>query len=702
MKLTTMSYEVTDDGIAIVTIDVKDRPMNILTPELHQDVGRVAEQLALDDKAIGAVIQSAKPAFVAGGDLKRLVGLYDLNQSPEEAYLQSRTFTEALRKLETCGKAVACAINGAALGGGLELALACHYRVVIDDPEIPLGLPETGVGLIPGAGGTQRLPRLIGIKEAAALILSGKHISPQQALKLGMVDKLVDEEQLLSEAKRWVLEEARSEQAWDRRGFQIPGGATLNNPKIAKLYQDLTTQVAVETRYNYPAPIAALKSIFNGTTVSSFDTALKIETREFSKLTRDPVARNMTRTLFLNKGIADRLDKRPDGIDKFKTEHIAILGDSSKSDSLAYACAIAGIDVTITGNNNSQAAIAYAQKQLEQRIDSGLTTREKADAILSRIGSDDDDADLKQFELLVITNKIDSITLSEWLTAIDNSTIIAVDTSQIPLADVIKIAALAEQVVGWHIKHPAERAQAIEIILNENTSDETLARVLDFTQQLRLTPVLQKDHLALFSQACIIAYLEEGLQLLHEGVNPVLIENAARDAGMPKGPLALIDKMSLSQVLQSVKENSSASKILQSMIEDHGRTGMTEGKGFYEYSDDNGKMIWQQLTQHFSPQTQQVDVEMVKQRLLCIQSLKAASYLEAGLIDTVDADIASVLIWGFPSYTGGVLSYIDTMEISNFIKHCEQLADQYGEQYKASEWLYKKAKENDRVYAKVA
>ena len=705
MNLTTLRYEITDEGIAIITIDVKDRPMNILTPDLHQDIAKVAEFLAKDNKAIGAVIQSAKPAFVAGGDLKRLVGMYDLNRSPEEAYLQSRLFTEALRKLETCGKPVACAINGAALGGGLELALACHYRVVIDDAKIPLGLPETSVGLMPGAGGTQRLPRLIGIKEAAALILSGKHISPQQALKLGMIDKLVDAEQLLNEAKRWVLEEGSSDQPWDRRGFQIPGGASLNNPKIGKLYQDLTLQVSVKTRHNYPAPIAALKSIFNGTTVSSIDAALKIETREFSKLTRGVVARNMIRTLFLNKGIADRLDKRPQGIDKFKVSRLAILGDSLHSQSIAYACAIASIEVIIfgeTSGNNAQPLLTYANEQLEQRINSGKTTQEKADTILSRIKLDSDGKILTQVDVIIITAKIDAKTLSEQLATISDSTIIAVDTTRLPLADVRAIAPDPKRVIGWHLNHPADLTQAAEVIVDENISDETLARVLDLTQQLRKTPVIQKDHSALFSHACIIAYLEEGLQMLCEGVNPALIENAARDAGMPQGPLALIDEISLSHVYHSVKEKSTARKVLQIMLEEHGRSGTAAGAGFYDYSDDKGKMIWPQLTDHFVTQARQADVEQLQQRLLSVQSLIAASYWEANLIDVVDADIASVLIWGFPSYSGGVLSYIDTLGISGFIKQCEQLAIQYGEQFKVSDWLYEKAKISDRIYTKVA
>lgn len=705
MNLTNLSYQLAENGIAIITIDVKDRPMNILTPELHQDVANIAEQLRLDDKAIGAVIQSGKSTFVAGGDLKRIVGLYDLNRTAEQAYLQSRTFTEALRKLETCGKAVACAINGTALGGGLELALACHYRVVVNNPKLLLGLPETSVGLMPGAGGTQRLPRLIGIKEAAELILSGRHIGPQRALELGIVNQLVDAEHLLSEAMRWILEEGDAVQAWDKKGFQIPGGSTLNNPKIAKLCQDLTTQVAVTTRYNFPAPIAVLKTIINGTSVSSFDTALKIETREFSKLTRGAVARNMMRTLFLNKGNADRLDKRPGKIDKIKINQLAILGDSSESSSLAMICATAGINVTAiseTRDKDDKSLFTAVKELLDQRIESGRMVSEKADTILSHIKTNNNLDVLAQLDVLMINTRVDAKILSKHLANISDITIITVDTSKLSLTEVSAIVTDSKRVVGWHINYPADRIQAVEIVMSKNTSEETLAHVLDFTHQLRKTPLIQQEHATPFSQACITAFLEEALQMLSDGVNPILIENAARDVGMPQGPLELIDELSLAKVLKFVKEKSIAAKVLRSMLEQHGRKGMFEGTGFYNYSGDKGKRIWQKLSEQFVMQAEQPDVDQLKQRFLNIQSLQAVSYWQSDLIDIVDADIASVLIWGFPAYTGGVLSYIDTMGIRSFIQQCEQLADKYGPRYKVSDWLYEKAKVSDRIYTEAA
>ncbi len=308
VQLQTLAYRRAGNGVAFITIDVKDRPVNVLTPELHREIGEAASMLAADDQAIGAVVHSGKASFLAGGDLNRIVRYYEMQRTPEQAYAESRTYTESLRQLETCGKPVAVAINGTALGGGLELALACHYRVVADDPDIQLGLPEVTLGLLPGGGGTQRLPRLIGLKQAAALILSGKRITPDEALQLGVVHRVAPAAELLEVAQQWVLQGNEPTQAWDRKGFRVPGGAGLNDMNIGRLFQQLTARVSADYRHNYPAPIAALRCLFNGTTVLSMDAALKIETREFSALTRDPVARNMIRTLFINRGKTSRAE----------------------------------------------------------------------------------------------------------------------------------------------------------------------------------------------------------------------------------------------------------------------------------------------------------------------------------------------------------------------------------------------------------
>ena len=465
-----LSYQRSDNGVVFITIDVKDRSVNVLTPALQKALGEAADMLAEDKQAIGAVIHSGKSSFMAGGDLKRIVRYYDMQRSVVEAYEQSRTYTESLRKLEICGKPLVVAINGNALGGGLELALAGHYRVVIDAPGTLLGLPEVTLGLLPAGGGTQRLPRLIGLKKAADLILSGRLFGPMEALEMGVVDLVVGAEELLAEAEKWLLAADSSQQPWDRKGFKLPGGSGLNNMHIGRLFQQLTAKISAEHRYNYPAPIAILRCLFNGTTVQSMDAALKIESREFSALTRDPVARNMIRTLFINRGKASRKE------------------------------------------------------------------------------------------------------------------------------------------------------------------------------------IMAQQNAGLLQRRCEAAYISQGAKLASEGVMPALIENAACAAGLASGPLAMSEQ----------------------------RIG--------EYADN-------QIL---------VDAEMVEQRLLCSQALAAAECWEEGLIDPLEADLISTVGWGFPGYTGGVMSYIDTMGLKPFISLCDKLSSTSNAGLKPSQWLRDKAQEEERIYPSAA
>jgi len=464
-----LDYRLADSGVALIAIDVPDRPVNVLTPELHAAIGQAAAYLAADENARGAVFHSAKTSFMAGGDLNRIVRYYDMKRSAAEAYQQSRTYTESLRKLETCGKPVAVAINGPAMGGGLELALACHYRVVVDDPKVQLGLPEVTLGLLPGGGGTQRLPRLIGLETAADLILSGRRIDAQEALKLGIVDRVAAAGELLDLAEQWVLSAGEAQQPWDRRGFRIPGGAGLNDMRIGGLFQRLTARVSSEYHHNYPAPIAALRCLFNGTTVKSMDEALRIETREFSALTRDPVARNMIRTLFIHRGKSSR------------------------------------------------------------------------DEIMS--------------------------------------------------------------------------VEGVQVL----------------------------------KQRCQEAYMQEGLALAEAGVNAILIENCALAAGLEPGPLALAG---------------------------------ADSANFH--ANDTG-----------------IDARVIAQRLLSAQALAAASCWEQGLVDPVQADLASVFGWDFPKYTGGVMSYIDTLGLGAFIEQCDALSSD-GARLRPSDWLRERARESDRIYPSTA
>ena len=689
----TMSYTVADNGVAIITIDVKDRSMNVLTPALHQDVAKAAEQLKNDARAIGAVLRSGKPSFMAGGDLKRIVGLYDQNRSAEEAYLQSSTFSESLRALETCGKPVAVIINGTALGGGLELALACHYRVVLNDPKIKLGLPETTLGLMPGAGGTQRLPRLIGLKKSADLILSGNPVSPEQALDLGIVQAVAASEDLFSTAENWVLNEGDALQPWDKRGFAVPGGIALTSPKVSRLLQQLTADVAVSTNYNYPAPIAALRAIFKGCNMGSIDGALKVETREFSRLTRGSVARNMIRTLFLNKGAAASLSGRPDDIEKFKVSSVAVLFDSVTQDDVDFVilCGLSSVTVGIVCSDLSVQSDLLKQVQLElaRRVACGAVLEAKAASIQAHISQSNSSA-----EILIIKSVMTKQEVSELM---EVPAIIAVCDPCCGLDTYASHLFPSDAIIGFSLTAFAINSNVIELISGSDTSSTTLAHCLDFAKQLRLTPTVQHVGPRLFSESCRQAYIEEGLRMIKEGVSPILIENGGIAAGFSLGPLALADDFSLPMVraMATVKESDSM-RVINRLSDDLKRHGKTFGAGFYEYAGDDSSRLWSGLRDNYPENEIQPEITIVKNRLLSIQALTAIRFIENGMMTNEHADLVSVFCAGYPSYTGGAVSYVDSMGVCEFISLCKLLADKFGPQFNHSNWLLDRP--NNRMY----
>ena len=689
----TLSYTVADNGVAIITIDVKDRSMNVLTPTLHKDMAGVAGRLKNDTSAIGAVLRSGKPTFMAGGDLKRIVGLYDQKRSAEEAYLQSSTFTESLRALETCGKPVAVMINGTALGGGLELALACHYRVVLNDPKIKLGLPETTLGLMPGAGGTQRLPRLIGLKKAADLILRGASVSPQQALDLGIVQATAGREELFSTAENWVINQGNAQQPWDKRGFSVPGGIALTSPKVSRLLQQLTADVATSTNYNYPAPIAALRAIFKGCNMGSIDGALKVETREFSRLTRGSVARNMIRTLFLSKGAASSLLGRPVDIKKIKVASVAVLLDKVTQDDVDFAilCGLSGVTVSIICSDLSVPSELLEQVSVElaRRVACGAIFEAKAASIQSHIRQSNSSA-----EILIIKSRM---TKQEVSKLIEVPAIIAVCDPSSGLDTYVRQFFSDDAIIGVSLASFVDNSNVVELIASSNTSMTTLAHCLDFAEQLRLTPTVQHNSPRLFSQSCRQAYLEEGLRMLKEGVSPALIENGGTAAGFSLGPLALADNVSLPmvQAMATVKESDSMT-VISRLSRDLKRHGKACGAGFYEYAEDGSQRLWSKLNDNYPKNETQPDVNIVKKRLLSIQALTAVSFIENGITTNEHADLVSVFCAGYPSYTGGAISYIDSMGVSEFINQCNLLRDKFGLQFSCSDWLLDRPK--NRIY----
>ena len=709
----TIQYTVDQDGIALLTIDLPGMPMNVLTPKLMADLDSLVERAATDDAVKGIVLTSGKSSFVAGADIKDMVTAYDRGIKPKEAFEFSYGLNQTLRKMETCGKPVAAAINGLALGGGLEVCLACHYRVLADDPRAVTGFPEVNIGLLPGAGGTQRTPRLIGFREAATMILQCRNKKPEQALKLGLVHELAPADQVVERARRWVLEEGDPVAPWDKKGFKIPHGG-LMHPGTAQTFVMGNSLLAKNTRHNYPAPIAAQSAIYEGC-ATSIDQGLKIESQYFGNLLSGPVARNMMRSLFVNKGKADKLARRPEGIEKSKVSKLGILGAGMMGAGIAYVSAKAGIEVVLldTSLENAERGKAYSEGLLKKAIERGRSTEEKAAALLGLIKPTTDYADLEGCDL-VIEAVFESQQLKADVTAkteavVPESCIFASNTSTLPITGLAQASTRPGQFIGLHFFSPVDKMPLVEIILGEKTNDEAIARSLDYIQQIRKTPIVVNDSRGFYTSRVFGTFTGEGISMLAEGINPALIENAAKLAGMPVGPLAVTDEVTLELAYKVGKETTAAlgldypadapSTVIQKMVEVLDRKGKRFGKGFYDYPADAGKLLWPGLAENFPLAENQPDIEELKKRILYIQALETARCYEEGVLThPEDGDIGSIFGWGFPPWTGGTMSLIDTVGVAEFVTECDRLADAYGDRFKVSDSMREKAQQGTSFY----
>ncbi len=716
---TTIQYAVDKDGIALLTIDLPGKSMNVLTPELMDELDQRVDQVVADAAVKGAVLTSAKQAFIAGADIKDMVTAYDRGIGEQEASGFSRRLNRILRKMETCGKPFAVAINGLALGGGLEVCLACHYRVLASDSGAVLGFPEVNLGLLPGAGGTQRTPRLIGLEAALPMILQCINQTPEQALKLGLVHELAPLSEIVERARQWVLNSGDATQPWDKKDFRMPGGAGAMTPRNAQNYMVGTSLLAGKTQHNYPAPISALSAIYEGC-ITPIDTGLDIESQYFGKLLAGPVARNMMRTLFVHKGAADKLARRPAGVAKSSVKKLGILGAGMMGAGIAYVSAQVGMQVILldTDQASAEKGKAYSSSLLDKAIARGKSTEAKKAALLDRISATTDYALLEGCEL-IIEAVFESVKIKADVTAkaeavIPATAIFASNTSTLPITGLAEASKRPESFIGIHFFSPVDKMPLVEVIVGEKTSDEAIARSLDYIQQIRKTPIVVNDSRGFFTSRVFSTFTSEGIRMLAEGVNPALIENAAKMAGMPVGPLAVSDEVSLelghkvgmatAEALGLPYPSDPAQEVNLKMVTELQRIGKKAGKGFYAYppqDDKSGgrKHLWPGLAEHFPLAAEQPAVEHVKQRLLHRQALESARCMEEGVIShPEDADIGSIFGIGFPAWTGGVLSYIDTIGLPQFVADCDRLAEHYGERFKVSHWLRQRAQTGQAFY----
>jgi 3-hydroxyacyl-CoA dehydrogenase/enoyl-CoA hydratase/3-hydroxybutyryl-CoA epimerase len=704
-------FSVDADGIALLAIDVAGRPMNVLTPGFQADLTECVEKVASDPAIKGAVICSAKSSFMAGADIKDMVGAFARGTTAAQASEFSQSLHKLFRRMETCGKPIAAAINGVALGGGFELALACHYRVIEDGPKAGVGLPEVTIGLLPGGGGTQRVPRLIGIPEALRVITEGKQLAPADALKKGLVHEVAPAAEIVERARQWILKGAEGIQPWDKKGFKIPGGAGQTSPAAAQAFMVGAALTARTTMRNYPAPAAILSCVYEGTQVP-IEQGLRIESKYFGKLLSGPVARNLMRTMFVNKGLADKLSRRPAAPPKSQVRRLGILGAGMMGAGVAYVSARAGIDVVLLDSTAELAAKGkeYSQQLLAKDVSRGKRTQSDADAILARIKPSTSYADLAGADLVIEAvfenREIKADVTAKTEAVIAKNAVFASNTSTLPISGLAQASKRPAQFIGIHFFSPVDKMPLVEIILGKKTSDDTLARALDYVGQLRKTPIVVNDSRGFYTSRCFGTFCAEGAAMLQEGVNPALIENSAKMAGMPVGPLAVADEVTIDLQWKVIKQTEAdlgrkfvkpvSYDVVKKFVEELKRPGRRFGGGFYDYPQDAKKHLWPGLAEVYPRAAQQPSTEEVQKRLMYIQALETTRCMEEGVVTTAaEADLGSILGWGFPAWTGGTLSYIDTIGIRNFVAECERLAKRYGKRFKPSKWLRERAERDE-------
>jgi 3-hydroxyacyl-CoA dehydrogenase/enoyl-CoA hydratase/3-hydroxybutyryl-CoA epimerase len=741
-----INYNVDPDGIATITWDMPGRSMNVLN-EASMTAFADALQKAIKDEAVkGVILTSGKADFIAGADLDML-----LNVDTSDAAALMTQFSQLqkmFRAIETGGKPWVAAINGTALGGGFEICLACHYRIAADNPKTRIGQPEVKIGLLPGGGGTQRIPRLVGVMNAAPILLEGKELKVQEAKGLGLIHDVVPAGDLLARAKAWLMApstekvaptwtkgvqlDARAVQPWDRPGFKTPGfpGGQVWSPAGVQTFIGGNAMIAGKTSGVYPAPKAIMSCVYEGLNVP-FDTGLKIETRYFVSLLRDPVAKSMIRTLFFGLQDANKLARRPQGVAKQEYTRIGVLGAGLMGAGIANVSARAGLHVVLLDRDQASAdrGKAHCQADLEKDAGRGRLGKEQAAEILGRITATADFGALKGCQLVVeavFENrevKAEATKKAEAQLAAD--AIFASNTSTLPITGLAEASARPANFIGLHFFSPVEKMPLVEIIVGAKTSQETLARSLDYVQKIRKTPIVVNDSRGFFTSRVCGAYISEGHRMLKEGIPAAMIENCGRLAGMPVGPLALNDEVAIdlsykimdqtrrdAQAAGQKFEGSGTEDILELMVKKLERFGRKNGKGFYEYPADGKKRLWPGLKEHFKeredilqsegPEKRAVADE-VKKRLLYVQALDTARCLEAKVLtDPRDGDIGSIMGLGFAPQTGGAISLIDQVGVAKFVAECDALAQKYGQQFAVPKLLRDMAAKGQSFYGKAA
>jgi 3-hydroxyacyl-CoA dehydrogenase/enoyl-CoA hydratase/3-hydroxybutyryl-CoA epimerase len=727
--MANFKLDVDGDGIALITWDMADRSMNVITTGVIEELGALVDKVSADPAIKGVVVTSGKDAFCGGADLTMLEGMGAMfanlvRTKGEEAaaafvFEESRKLSQVYRRIETCGKPWVCALNGTAMGGGFEFALACHHRIATDNPKTRLGLPEIKVGLFPGAGGTQRVARMIPPADALQFLLKGEQLKVDRAKAMKLIDAVVPQADLITAAKDWIKAGGKAKAPWDTEGFRLPGGPVYSKagmmtfPAANAIYRR-------ETYDNYPAARAILQVVYEGLQVQ-FDTALRIESRWFAKILRSPEATAMIRSLFVSMQELNKGARRPANEPPTTLKKIGIVGAGFMGAGIAQVSAEAGLQVVLIDRDQETADKGKAglHKALSDRVMKGRMKGAERDEWLSRISPSADYAALKDCELVIEAvfedRKVKSEVIAKIQAVIGDKAIFASNTSTLPISSLASEFKDPARFIGIHFFSPVDRMMLVEIILGKQTGNKALAAALDYVRVIRKTPIVVNDSRGFYTSRVVGTYIREGHLMLTEGVPAAMIENVGRMAGMPVGPLALNDEVAVDlawKILKATEADLGAKAVdarqktlLREMVEKRGRFGRKNGKGFYDYPANGPKKLWPDLVdfQLKKLDPDKIDIEELKLRLLGIQALETSRcFEEKVLTDVREADVGSILGFGFAPFSGGTLSWIDMMGTKRFVELCRKLDKKYGARFAPNKLLLDLAQHNEGFYQRFA
>lgn len=712
MAENTIKWDKDADGIVTLTLDDPTGSANVMNEHYKESMHNAVERLAAEkDSITGVVITSAKKTFFAGGDLKGMMKVGPENAA--ESFAEVEFIKADLRKLETLGVPVVAAINGAALGGGLEIALACHHRIAADVKGVVIGLPEVTLGLLPGGGGVARTVRMFGIQKAFMEVLSqGTRFKPGKALEVGLVDQLVSSvDELVPAAKAWITEELKANpetvavQPWDRKGYKMPGG-TPSSPALASILPSFPALLRKQLKgAPMPAPRAILAAAVEGAQVD-FDTATRIESRYFVSLVTGQTAKNMIQAFFLDMQTINGGGSRPDGIAKQEIKKVGVLGAGMMGAGIAYVSARAGFEVVLKDVTLEAAerGKGYSEKIEAKALERGRTTKEKSDALLARITPTADAADLKGVDFVIEAvfenQELKHKVFQEIEDIVEPNAILGSNTSTLPITGLATGVKRQEDFIGIHFFSPVDKMPLVEIIKGEKTSDEALARVFDYTLAIGKTPIVVNDSRGFFTSRVIGTFVNEALAMLGEGVPAASIEQAGSQAGYPAPPLQLSDELNLELMQKIATETRKAAEATGATYEPHpaeavvnkmieiGRPSRLKGAGFYEYVDGKRVGLWPGLADTFGSGKVDIPLQDMIDRMLFAEALETQKCIDEGVLtSTADANIGSIMGIGFPPYTGGsaqfIVGYQGELGVGKeaFVARAKQLAERYGERF---------------------